>query len=808
MKRYGDSDWFDDVFKEIANAASVYLHFYELKSDFEFIKDGGTIYYAVDSDIVFLKTSERNFESMAENYMKIFETDDKEFLHTMARITVENIFGYDFSGRICVLKPHLREILTILAFLERQNQKEFRSALEGIAEHLDSLKDFAMKMSDNPTDEELENFLAVLTKEIPILPKLFLQDNTASEISKIDDLLKQKVFNQDKEIMKPLENAELDSGFADENNWFAELKKYTPKESPDYKHVVDSRALAQTYFLTQKLKTMDDKKRFYLITGSSIIHRAVNNVRYINRNIDATLVRHPRQTTGFFRRSNQNDIDGKLKEIGDILSSLRIVFSSILDTDSEASLLENLAKLANYKVNDSKSKESIKSILKGGSLDSFSALLRVVLERIQEEWKMSMELTILSENVLLDSKKPNLEPWVKKIAEALKNDRLISLVNQYIKYSLENIEQVLGAIVSCAGETESGRTRISQDAMLASMVHGYNNNIEGRRMPCELDLGRFDIKTFIEKLQESDKSDSKGRDLIEFIEKNKNWLDLLSLAISYILATSGNWKKADIFCDIALFYSRKNQIRKISSEANFFKAVIIRHIWQESQEYSSDIEGKFELSSRYLEKAIGAYSNQTILQIKLAKAFYDNATYKYKSEQAAQIISFYNQVCFNKTNNHIAKQISDQLKNAVKILELLYNDVNKKHEIDKFLMGKQNIKIATQVLTNICGLFVLSNICETSRKTLNGTFISQNNASAALEMLRKVSKARENKVSYYVQFTEIATEWFLNDKQWQNHHKTEVLKKINDIQAKLKELNIEVFSVDRKKICLFKDLLN
>lgn len=793
----------ENSLQDLANAASMRLHFYQVKKDLEFIKNGGKIYYAIDTDIIFLHTSSQNFESKAERYMRVFSSDSKKHLLAMAKAVSENIFYGEYKEQLIMLRPHIEELNDIFNNIVIKNLHQSSYVSKKIEELPEKIKNILTGKENikSWSDKDYENFIQEIREYVPAIVDILLNQDALTVIKSTKKLLDTNLLKRNRELIQQFWDWDTldfkNSNWEQADNWYQAFRKYMPKNQNDLSIITDSKAFALLYAINKEIEK-EKNIRIYILSGSDNIHRAYNTLYYQDRNFSHHYLRHPRQLTSFFQRKNLNEISHRINEIEEILSGLDDILRNVVK--ETLPYCYSLAELSNFKTNIKKSKNSALAVLK--ELPSnFELISNITMKKRQKEWQNSRELAVLTEESLYIDRDNNANSDAEKIKKFLKNGSLLEYINSSIEESIDVLSKLFGITGFISGSLSSNRGQALQQVL--SILSKSSKNPQKakelqswRRMPCSLRFGKnIEILEFSALIQKSSHSNSEAKKLYEYITILP--LSGLNITLSYILALAGEWQQAKHFCEKVL----RSQLYKkrpddFVVEAEFFMAVILRHLEPSPEATLKALEHLKK--AKEIRKQI--YEPKTELAYNLAGLA--NEDLRFDSEWVAQILGFHNRQFFRSTDERsrydkeFASKIPSPLEAAKKLVKL-YKKVSSSNWSEVQYVRE---RLLTQIMTNICGIYIMYSFIGNKEFEVCSKLINKELVSKALERLKRVAIERNNNVSYYVQFTIKLTQWLLLDTKERDKQKTELINQIENIVKKLNITDFGIQSWDCKKM--------
>lgn len=285
----------------LKNAASLLVYADGWLTDLEFRKNGGNIFYAVDTDIIKL------FMSPLGNakYTDIFEQEDGAS-GLLAWLLADFIFierdGLKINRPFYLVPPHDEELLRIAEAVHRK----VLTQSDLIAVNMDEVTErFKNMLSADDAASCLKSAAGAadwLRENAQELIELFENRRRGPELE-----LKRLAQLSREQIIQPLYSAvipgmnqpfpcpDIENSLSDavkfgemKSRWLEKLRKHKPPRKPTYAIDRDAEVLARLEWANE---TMEPNARLVLITGSEDIHKAVLEG---NSDFAFSYVRHPR----------------------------------------------------------------------------------------------------------------------------------------------------------------------------------------------------------------------------------------------------------------------------------------------------------------------------------------------------------------------------------------------------------------------------------------------------------------------------------------------------------------------------------
>lgn len=251
------------------------------KKDNNHIRNGGKIYYAVDTGIVKMYSDvENNY-----NYAKIFPDDDVNSLKALIRAVGLYIFENQKNRNppLLLLPPHNKELKGIIyAIMMKVVDEKF-----SFASNANQIKAIFNDYSINKNDAFL---IDNLRERVLDLICFLFDDNRsfAAELSKITSLLsKNKVValrsyadDDIPDLYDTTNSSHYDTLRGSSAKWRDLLKGHAPDKDDD-KLCIDAEVLARLEYINSQFSLDRSKgsKLLLLITGDSSIHKATKSYR-------------------------------------------------------------------------------------------------------------------------------------------------------------------------------------------------------------------------------------------------------------------------------------------------------------------------------------------------------------------------------------------------------------------------------------------------------------------------------------------------------------------------------------------------
>lgn len=295
--------------------------------DKEYIKKGGKIYYAVDSDIIKMYSN----PDEVYKYLRVLSTDDNESLKLLSR-SVSNFMFNDSGFTFLSIKPHYDEVIRIIYAIMLASANDVKSSLSNLN---------AIKNKLDNTNNSIEEVFDLLEKNTELLIRYLLGEEVGhiAEMQKINYLLGEKIIN----INDYKENIGDDKWeFPDLNDnwniidkqklvvgcdkWYKLLVLQPASQTPipddkveryRYNKAIDAEVLTRIEYINNEIKNLN--KKLLLITGDSKIHRAAKAEGF-------EYIRDPKM---FFASPNLFKTDNKYKNQNRLIDWLETSLAGI-----------------------------------------------------------------------------------------------------------------------------------------------------------------------------------------------------------------------------------------------------------------------------------------------------------------------------------------------------------------------------------------------------------------------------------------------------------------------------------------------
>ena len=380
--------------------------------DEKYIRDGGKIYYAIDSDIIKMYSN----PDEVYRYVKVLSTDDDESLKLLSR-SLSNFMFNESRYTYLSIKPHYNELFRIIYAIWSESPKDINNFLKQI-------NDIKYQINSGSTD--IDGVYAVLEKNTEILIRYLMDEDVGSiaELEKINYLLRSKLINiydyeesvgEEKwlfpELYDQLNITDKQKLIDGCDKWFKLLMSFTPNTLPvsddkiekyRYNIFVDAEVLTRIEYINQMIQSTN--RKLVLITGDLKIHKAAKkeNFKYI---------RDPKMffaSPSFFKGDkkifkNQNrlfdwietsllgdaeDNDGKalekfIKENNETISANILEFKTTWDMYVRRNLLDY-----GFRGNN---KKNVKDFIANHSYEEIYALInKKVISSWYDSWELSL----------------------------------------------------------------------------------------------------------------------------------------------------------------------------------------------------------------------------------------------------------------------------------------------------------------------------------------------------------------------------------------------------------------------------------
>lgn len=271
------------------------------RADQEFAIQGGTIFYAVDTDVVKL------FSDPADklDYAAIFPDDEEQTRGIMARALGQFIFFRLTKNQpLFVIPPHDYEMDRVFTWIARHAARERKKTAYDwpkLEKHLNEYK----------LTKNMDALLHSLKKEPLDLIRFVYGEGVGyiAELSRINELLKKgRLLHIERYVDRrngkpwtlPLLHDETDTEDYDilkrlSKSWFDRLKKEDQGKN-DQAIKDDADVMARLEWSNRELELEGGKKRLVLISGALYLHRGAAKYRWSNNNqtFADLFIRHPK----------------------------------------------------------------------------------------------------------------------------------------------------------------------------------------------------------------------------------------------------------------------------------------------------------------------------------------------------------------------------------------------------------------------------------------------------------------------------------------------------------------------------------
>ncbi|MHB1620510.1 MAG: hypothetical protein ACYCTY_11115 [Sulfuricella sp.] len=541
------------------------------RNDKRFVAQGGTVFHAVDTDIVVLYTnpSETSVATQRrrEGYAQIFPDDEKPVSIALGRTLADFVFqALGAEGRpLFVIPPLEQEIRTVFASVKRKSVEEQQHAyrelekLRGLVTKLKTIND-----PDRVAEEMLHNapklacFLAGETGP-SAEHRRFLKLLAGKRLLPLDVAVESGFF-QDEMIRRAMEPV---TDFGDRvalhdlrEAWLDRLRK-RKSSSRDLVYVFDdAQVLARLEWINGRL---DKKSRMVLITGDQAMFEAASFVPEGEEASFAELyLRHPKcylAEPWVLSPEKAEDTERAKEAETEFFNWLETFLSNLrLENDSYAAALRDLIAL----------KESdVEALLMCGQGDRDS-----IMREFQSRWRG------YARSVMLDHGTP-------PSAEYLENEAARKLW-----------EDLRDSFARAADQLESKVQETWKDFFDLSTATGYEmlflrqtergeRQVRARNSP-PLDFDRLkEARAFIKTIMASYDAGrlENYRAEIEKLREEDATGYTYYLAFAVLFATEGVWGVSVIMADRALDIAKDCGEKRISGrEASYLLAVALRHV--------------------------------------------------------------------------------------------------------------------------------------------------------------------------------------------------------------------------------------
>lgn len=700
------------------NAARVRLDIELIKSDIEFEKNGGHIFYAVDSNILNFFTSPLG----QTNKFILFKDEDKELLEGSA-ISIANLFltdGLITQKSDCFLLPPemIGEFISFRAWLSDQLDKdeEQTSTNEKKIEQITNLID---QVNKKPDDKKIQlELINYLVKKCKNLVRYLSGNDYNSHLSAMKRLAKigknksLQGIHTNKKLHLENENEVInlaDSWIEKFENLIAEQNRvlgcFRKIDSTLIRN--DTRALARASLTNNQLT--DGKIKLHYLTLDDVVSK-------LAKEEELNFIRNPRQYIYCIEFSKKHSFQEKL----DILNKYQIPLDEFLkpfrtyDNDDYNLYLRNLKLLSEGKHDENKNIQVAIDAINGIDLEE---------TKYTELKNNRMELLALSTMT-------NLHDKATELAKKLCQKDIHSLLTDRIKDKTEAIEKAsltLGVI----GFTAT-YLNIIDKYYRAQKINDYPRGPVSLRRHDDYENGK---DAFFERVHD--------------LAYKKNWLELYQiiegrtsyikhLIYALVVADAGEWHRAKVFCEEALIHAKENE----ENEVLYFQAVILRHDCSNYNDYKNAKEKLIKAEEIWNLR----YKNK-----------YDP---RFESERLALSTAYFNYDEFmpDESKWHLKnedKEVPNFDKTWEGLCKLALEIENKEKQEKENTPSIISHRIKRQVYTNKCCLFVFNEYVEKKSSSLS----LDNEGKEAYNKLKALTEEPNFRKSYLISFLLAFMKW-------------------------------------------------
>lgn len=540
------------------------------RDDKRFAAQGGTVFHAVDVDIVKLYTNPSDMsvatqQQRREGYAQIFPDDEKLVSIALGRTLADFVFhALGAEGRpMFVISPLEQEIRSVFASVKRKSEAEQQHAYR----ELEKLRGFVNRLKNiNDPDRVAEEMLRHAPKLACFLAgetgpsaeyRRFLGLLAGKRLMPLDVAVESGFFQDEmtRRAMAPITDFSDRVALHDlREAWFDRLRK---KKSTSTNLVFDdAQALARLEWINGRL---DEKSRMVMITGDHAMFEAAS---YVPEGEEASFadlyLRHPKcyLAEPWVLSPEKAESTERAKEAEtEFFNWLETFLSNLrLENDSYAAALQDLISL----------KESdVEALLMCGQGDRDS-----IMREFQSRWRG------YARSVMLDHGTPSSAEYLEKDAAQL-------LWNNLKDSFARAADQLESKVQETWKDFFDLSTATGYEMLFLRQTERGERQMRARNSP-PLDFDRLKkARAFIKKIMasyEAGRLENYRAEIEKLREEDPSGYTYY-LAFAVLFATEGVWGVAAIMADRAMDIAKDCGEKRISGrEASYLLAVALRHV--------------------------------------------------------------------------------------------------------------------------------------------------------------------------------------------------------------------------------------